>query len=187
MLICRSYGDPILLTQSKNNNNNKTSYDMHERTEAVGGNWDQELSWEKQREHVGTVWAKHLCPITSKTAAKKRRGHIKRLCFQGRHQSYMKFVNIPHHRLTRGYITENIIQVQLRVWSPLPYIILSCFLGKILIKPFIFFLSPSVLFTITALSHSPPISQAPKIIWISNLFLAFLWVWEDLPWELVWI
>ena len=70
---------------------------------------------ERSRECVGTVWAKHLCPVTSKTAAKKRRELIKSLCFQGRHQSYMKFVNIPHHRLTHGYITENIIQVQLQV------------------------------------------------------------------------
>lgn len=70
---------------------------------------------ERSRERVGTVWEKHLCVVTSKTAAEKRRELIKSLCFQGRHQSCMKFVNIPHHRLTHGHITENIIQVQLQV------------------------------------------------------------------------
>lgn len=29
--------------------------------------------------------------------------------------------------------------------------------------------------------HCPLSPQAPKIIWISSLFLAFLWVWEGLP------
>ena len=152
MFICPSYSVPVLLIQS--NNSNKTRYDTHERTEAFRGNWDQELSWEKQREHVGTVWAKHLCPVTSKTVAKKRRRLIKSLCFRGRHQSHMKFVNIPHHRLTRGYITENIIQVLPRIRSPLPHVILSCFLGKTPIQPFIFFF-PLLFYLLSPTSLTP--------------------------------
>ena len=54
---------------------------------------------------VGTVWAKHLCPVISKIEAKKRRASSNRF-FQGRNQIYVKCVNILLYSLARVYLLQ---------------------------------------------------------------------------------